>query len=91
MNRPCEGSAKSGAASSYAQILFHFCAHKLYAPEHPAEPPPRPVCTRSPLCVGCPYPANGFLCWGRDGKCLRSEMRRLNAPDRQVTQEVKEE
>ena len=58
---------------------------------YPAEPPPRPVCTRSPLCVGCPYPANGFLCWGRDGKCLRSEMRRLNAPDRQVAQEVKEE
>ena len=57
MNRPCEGSAKSGAAFFYAQILFHFCAHKPYAPEHPAEPPPRPVCTRSPLCVGCPYPA----------------------------------
>ena len=91
MNRPCEGGAKSGAAFFYAQILFHSCAHKLYAPEHPAEPPPRPVCTRSPLCVGCPYPANGFLCWGRDGKCLRSEMRRLNAPDRQVAQEVKEE
>lgn len=91
MNRPCEGSAKSGAAFFYAQILFHFCAHKSYAPEHPAEPPPRPVCTRSPLCVGCPYPANGFFCWGKDGKCLRSEMRRLNAPDRQVTQEVEEE
>ena len=70
MNRPCEGSAKSGAAFFYAQILFHFCAHKPYAPEHPAEPPPRPVCTRSPLCVGCPYPANGFFCWGKDGKCL---------------------
>ncbi len=40
---------------------------------------------------GLPYPANGFFCWGRDGKCLRSEMRRLNAPDRQVAQEVKEE
>ena len=78
MNRPCEGGAKSGAAFFYAQILFHFSARKIYAPEHPAEPPPRPVCTRSPLCVGCPYPANGFLCWGKDGKCLRSEMRRLN-------------
>lgn len=91
MNRPCEGSAKSGAAFFYAQILFHFCAHKIYAPEHPAEPPPRPVCTRSPLCEGCPYPANGFLCWGKDGKCLRSEMRRLNATDRWAEQETKEE
>ena len=91
MNSLCEGGAKKGVAIFYAQALFHYCAHKLYAPEHPAEPPPRPVWTRSPLCEGCPYPANGFLCWGRDGKCLRSEMRRLNAPDRQVAQEVKEE
>ena len=91
MNRPCEGGAKSGAAFFYAQILFHFSARKIYAPEHPAEPPPRPVCTRSPLCVGCPYPANGFLCWGKDGKWLRSEMRRLNATDRWAEQETKEE
>ena len=48
------------------------------------------MCIRD-SCEGCPYPANGFLCWGKDGKCLRSEMRRLNAPDRQVAQEVKEE
>ena len=47
------------------------------APERPAEPPSRPVCTRSPLCEGCPYPATGFLCWGRDGKCLRTEMERI--------------
>ena len=76
----------------YAALRDALCRLALdYAPEHPAEPPPRPVCTRSPLCVGCPYPANGFFCWGKDGKCLRSEMRRLNAPDRQVAQEVKEE
>jgi len=91
LNHPCEGSAKSGAAFFYAQILFHFSAHKIYAPEHPAEPPPRPVCTHSPLCEGCPYPANGFLCWGKDGTCLRSEMRRLNATDRWAEQETKEE
>ena len=42
-------------------------------------------------CEGCPYPANGFLCWGRDGKCLRSEMRRFHAPDRRAAQEAKEE
>ena len=91
LNSLCEGGADKGAAFYYARHLFASCTHKLYAPEHPAEPPPRPVCTRSPLCVGCPYPANGFLCWGKDGKCLRSEMRRFNAPDRQVAQEAKEE
>ena len=90
MNSLCEGGADKGAAFYYARHLFASCTHKLYAPEHPAEPPPRPVCTRSPLCVGCPYPANGFLCWGRGGKCLRSEMRRLNAPDRWAEQEDEE-
>ena len=91
MNSPCEGGAKTGAAFFHTQALFHYYAHKLYAPEHPAEPPPRPVCTRSPLCEGCPYPANRFLCWGRDGKGLRSEMRRFHAPDRRAAQEAKEE
>ena len=72
MNSPCEGGAKTGAAIFHAQALFHYCAHKLYAPEHPAD-----------------YPANGFLCWGRDGKCLRSEVRKLNSPDRWTVQEMK--
>ena len=35
MNRPCEGSAKSGAAFFYAQILFHFSAHKIVRPGAP--------------------------------------------------------
>ena len=42
MNSLCEGGAKKGAAIFYAQVLFHYCAHKLYAPEHPAEPPGAP-------------------------------------------------
>lgn len=81
MNSPCDGGAKKSAAFFPDRILFLFCAHKLYAPEHPAEPPPRPVCTRSPLCEGCPYPADGFHCWGKDGKCLRTEMERIRRLD----------
>ena len=91
MNRSCEGGAQKSDALYCAQILFHFSAHKIYAPEHPAEPPPRPVCTHSPLCEGCPYPANGFLCWGKDGTCLRSELRRFKAPNRRAEQEGEEE
>lgn len=37
----------------------------------------RPVCTQSELCVGCPYPTHGFICWSKDGDCIRTRMERL--------------
>lgn len=54
MNSLCEGGADKGAAFYYARHLFASCTHKLYAPDHPADAPPVPVCTRSDLCRGCP-------------------------------------
>ena len=50
MNSLCEGGADKGAAFYYARHLFASCTHKLYAPDHPADAPPVPVCTRSDLC-----------------------------------------
>lgn len=39
----------------------------------------RVYCTeRGELCKGCPYPKHGFLCWFRDGTCLKTEMNRLH-------------
>lgn len=78
MNSPCEDGAGKGAAFFYARQLFASCAHKLYAPEHPAEPPSRPECTRSDLCRGCPSPVHGFLCWSTGGECLRTRMKKLH-------------
>ena len=49
----------------------------------PHEPPP--VLT-GPFerCAGCPYPGNGFMCWGADEeKCLRTEVARIMERDRQ--------
>ncbi|MCI2046968.1 MAG: hypothetical protein LKJ90_04560 [Faecalibacterium sp.] len=37
-----------------------------------------PVCTHSERCQGCPYPAHGFICWRRDGTCLRTDMAKRN-------------
>ena len=45
MNSLCEGGADKGAAFYYARHLFASCTHKLYAPDHPADAPPVPVCT----------------------------------------------
>ncbi len=41
------------------------------------DPDPRPVCRMFDRCEGCPYPAHGFICWGPDKGCLRSEMQKI--------------
>ncbi len=41
------------------------------------DPEPRPVCRVFDRCEGCPYPAHGFICWGPDKGCLRSEMQKI--------------
>lgn len=30
-------------------------------------------------CEGCPYPRVGFVCQGKDGSCLRTDMEELAA------------
>lgn len=38
----------------------------------------RVYCTeRGALCLGCPYPRHGFVCWFSDGTCLKTEYNRL--------------
>ena len=41
----------------------------------PREPP------MEERCMGCPYPATGFMCWC-DRKCLRTEMARIIERDK---------
>ena len=41
------------------------------APECTREPPEPVKCTVYDRCKGCTYPAHGFVCWGKDGNCLR--------------------
>ena len=35
------------------------------------------VCTRSELCVGCQFPAPGFICWGADGECMKTRINKM--------------
>jgi len=42
----------------------------------PPDPQDRPVCREYPECVGCPYPAHGFVCWRE--RCVRKEMERIH-------------
>lgn len=30
-------------------------------------------------CQGCPYPGVGFICWGQDGTCMKTELNRMHA------------
>lgn len=32
------------------------------------------VCSRGERCRGCPHARHGFVCWHRDGSCLKTDM-----------------
>ncbi|MBR1972461.1 MAG: hypothetical protein IKA16_03395 [Oscillospiraceae bacterium] len=58
------------------------CCKKKYYPERrryatPPKETERKVCSRSELCIGCPFPASGFICWGSGGDCLRSRYMKM--------------
>lgn len=46
-----------------------FVAKPLDGPEIPQGPFDK--------CEGCPYPRHGFICWGKDGSCLRTDMNEI--------------
>ena len=37
-------------------------------------PPPKDLA----LCIGCPYPGVGFICWSPDGSCLKTHLDRIS-------------
>lgn len=39
----------------------------------------KPINKRFRKCKGCPYPSHGFLCWGKDGGCLRNFLQASNS------------
>lgn len=84
MSRLCKGGAKEGAAVFHAHEtcpegkgVFDRHRYRSYAPEYPRFTSAKPVCRRYERCRDCPYPRDGFLCWGGDGSCLRTVMRRI--------------
>lgn len=51
-----------------------------------AKPTEEPEIPQGPFdkCTGCPYPRHGFLCWGRDGSCLRTDMEEIYSKGKAV-------
>ena len=41
------------------------------------EPPPRLVGSFK-SCGDCPYASHGFICYSREGDCLRTDMQKIN-------------
>ena len=56
---------------------FEFKEPILVPDYEPPETPERPVAHISERCEGCPYPGHGFICWSRDGDCMRQRMERI--------------
>lgn len=52
------------------------------AQEQPAEPSIQLVCTRYERCRDCPYPRHGFLCWSKDGECLRDAVKKIEEKEK---------
>ncbi len=97
MGRPCKyvyvgpGSWKQDLGSflrSSAEFMSNAERTLLRIPSAAvkAEPTPRPVCQMFDRCEGCPYPAHGFVCWGPDESCLRSEMQKICTLKEEITQ-----
>lgn len=56
--------------------LGHWYA-PVFAQEYPRDPPKPHGCTLFERCKGCPYPGHGFICWHRDGTCLKTDMEEI--------------
>lgn len=41
-------------------------------------PPDKQPCGPFQSCGNCPYPSHGFMCYGSEGDCLRTDMQRLH-------------
>ncbi len=52
------------------------------AQAQPAEPFMQPVCTRYERCRDCPYPRHDFLCWSKDGECLRDAVKKIEEKEK---------
>lgn len=33
-------------------------------------------------CKGCPYPGVGFICWSRDGSCMKTDAEKISSRSR---------
>ena len=77
-----EGRKKNGTVIKKGTGIAAPCCKKRITPERRryASPPKeteRKICSRSELCIGCPFPASGFICWGSGEDCLRSRYMKL--------------
>jgi hypothetical protein len=39
-------------------------------------------------CGNCPYPSHGFICYGSEGDCLRTDMQRIHSRNKQKKEEL---
>ena len=57
----------------------------LFAPMQPLAEQERPICRHSARCKDCPHAGHGFICWHRDGSCLRTDMEKIEERERKQT------
>lgn len=71
-----------GSLTPYELDLARELSKRHYAPGTRKKTEEAPVCSRSKLCEGCPYPSHGFICWHDEEHCLRSEVEKIQVRKR---------
>ena len=76
-----KGGRKMAQSLKRASIAAPCCKKRITPERRRYATPPketeRKICSRSELCIGCPFPASGFICWGSGEDCLRSRYMKL--------------
>ena len=78
------GSLKKGAGIKLPQGVAEAAPFFIWEESNMSKNKVIPLCSWRAVpipqrCEGCPYPKVGFVCYGKDGSCLRSDVQEIEA------------
>ena len=86
------GSLKKGAGIKLPQGVAEAAPFFIWEESNMSKNKVIPLCSWRAVpipqrCEGCPYPKVGFVCYGKDGSCLRSDVQEMEV--RQASKKAK--
>ena len=86
------GATKKGAGIKLPQGVAEAAPFFIWEESNMSKNKVIPLCSWRDVpipqrCEGCPYPKVGFVCYGKDGSCLRSDVQEMEV--RQASKKAK--